>query len=244
MNITTPLMYARKFIPSEYIDNIYVGFGTARGSGQSIQCDFTDLAWIPDNTFTRNSDKTFDCNDSAPVATTNTNKQIAAGEDVVMVMVGDVLAVPGTCIFTVGSPATNGIGLRFETDRVTNTTGPIVKDGTTSITASQTRSDTLANPSAGDTVLLACAWDRSEADGLAGYMYNITTGTVMEETFTAVATPNQASNNATTPSQAMRLSNMNNVRYAGVFTFTSNGLPATWAADMLTLANNVIALKG
>jgi hypothetical protein len=239
MNLKTPLMYGREFIPAAYQDKIYCGIITGKGSDTTLQDDFLANVWTPDtpSTFVHNSDKTFDCDDSAAVSlTSGAFPAIAVGEDLLLVSIFKVQALDGLSTYACGSAGTTGFANRCSMDFATGT-GPIVKDGVTAVTtAAQSRADASNDPAVGDVVLVATAWDRTVGTEL--YFYNVTEGVEIDNTSTA-----QAANAGFTPTSVTRITAQDNVYCDMTFSFTSNGLPATWKADMLAMANNLVTLK-
>jgi len=239
MLIETPLQYLQRFVPAAYLDKVYSGVVLNTGSDTVLQDDFLDNVWTPDNTLVKNSNKTFDSNDTTVVTfTSGAWPALVTGQDVLMVSVFKVADISALVSHAMGS-LTAGMHNKSNSLQFPGGNGADGGDGTTALPAvslSIVEEDNAVN---GDTILMASAWDRNV--GLEQYIYNITQGKVIV-TNTSTGVANEAS---FVPAGTTRFTNMDSVYAALTFSFPSNGLPAsaTWKADMLTLANSAIALK-
>jgi len=235
MNVTTPLMDARKIMPTSYVDALYIMFKDMAGSATTLQDDVAGILYTPNNTLTINANNSFDCDDSAGVALTlpAAYQEFAADDDIITLVVCRVSTIGDLANFGVGA-GTQGIVNRFVTSGA-STNHAIFDDGTN--TQMQVTGTITPTPSVSDYVMSAGAWDRSV--GSEHYVYNVTTNAaIMDASETGVA------NAVFTPTSVIRFTNMSDVLLAAMFRFTGDGLPVTWKADMLAMAQAVVGEKG
>jgi hypothetical protein len=235
MKITTPLMYSRRFISAAYQNNLYCGVISNKGSGITLQDDFLANVWTP-TSITRNADDTIVVDDSATIPlTTGAFPVIAVDTDIIVVGIGQPVASSTSLICGLGSanPTTSTGGV---VGRYTNTSGSFFGDSTNKTDFAL---DTPVTVPSDVNIALVGALDRSDtATGAMTYLYDLDNDAVLDDE--PFATNTAA---AITPDSSMRLSDWQKLYGFLVFTFPSGTLPTTWKADMVAMANSLIALK-
>jgi len=234
MLVKTPqqVIKERGIIPANYIPNLYCLFDEMMSDG-SMQDDVGGVRYTPNNTFTVNGDHTVKLSDSAAIATDypTTNKTIAATTDLVSFLVASRTLTGSSDLtaFNFGKGAGSGIVNRQADDG----TGALIHDGVASLNATAA----MTPAATGDYILSVAVLDRDV--GVFGYYYNLTTASVIGDNSSAGTL-----SNSLVPGSFIKIANCEKLLQAGIFTFPSNGLPATWKADMVTLGNAAVAARG
>lgn len=211
-----------------YMTAIYDSYITMRGSGTNLQSDiYNRIAVLSNYTRTKNNTLTGDAT-SALTSYTGTHIATGADTDLISVAVGKVLA--GTN-FVLGDVADNHIKVGTQSASVSR-----FHDGAATDTAN---TGTKVQPSDGD--LVVCVAVRDQGNEAYGYCWNFTTNALAWETLTVSG----ATTAAITP-EVNKGSLLDWTEFYGgmVFEFAAAGLPSTWKADMVAMANTLISKKG